>query len=1542
MEIKMFPVKHDCTFTRLCGRFTGVVCWVVFGIFTATAQSTTPAPLANPNPNNFDSAKIMAAFATPHSDLTLISAHRGIHALAGLSQTPGVPENSIEAIGLAAQEGWETIEIDVRVTSDGVPILSHDRTWGREWCGLSPFPGSYIYSPFIPAGQSNANDAANPGITATSLSNTRSFLGQTVLRDSVSIVTSVYQGCPAAAKFYGVYPPTLQDVYDYIRNTNIQAVLILDVQSEDAIKAAWAVTQGNVDAQGRPSWQSTIYKMPAGLFPHGPSDYLAMFPNNPGQVNFIPVIVGGAVAPPADNVTTLDGGDDAGFDESSVGTTGFGSEQNIIYWLQSMEGYSPYALIHVLAVEVVMKEPGGLLQSVLTAARNNPYTHQPMNVGNFNPIGEYYPPDDSNTNQTPQFFRSSDGSCCDVLAKYLYNNPNGTGPIDPSQPIEHADNRTSLDFINGSGNTFVTTDDPNRLAGYLTSNGLYRRNLSYMQADGGASENSNVPTVSLSATPMSPSPGTNVQLSVVLSRPSATGTVTFYENGASLGTAPVIEAFANFTVTALAQGTHTFNATYSGDSTYSSGQSNSVTVTAVSSSGGGSANPSTCDIYASGGTPCVAAHSTVRGLFGAYNGRLYQVRRASDGATTDIGTLTAGGYANASAQDSFCAGTSCTITMIYDQSSYNNGLSIEGPGGTVQTADSGASANALPISVNGNAVYGVRVTPGVGYRNNATSGVAKGGSPEGMYMVTSGTYVNNGCCFDYGNAETSGNDTGNGHMDALNFGTACVFGPCSGSGPWVEADLENGQYMGNGSNLANQSIGSDFVTAMLKNNGQTTFALKGGNAQSGGLTTEYAGSLPTINPGYTPMSLEGAVVLGTGGDNSNWGLGSFFEGAMTSGYPSDAVESAVQANIVAAGYTGNSGGNGGSSGGNGSHPDNGGSVYTGPNDPGGPGPQDGFASPAIQQPNIYMGSKPALASFNGSLYVAFQANDPGHTLHVTSSSDGQTFPAASQKPNIQMGSAPAMAEFNNQLFIAFQANDPVNELWLTSSPDGSSFTSATGYPNILMGGAPAMAVFKSKLYLAFQANDAGHTLHVTSSSDGQTWPAATQVPNVAIGSAPAMAVFNGKLYVAFRADDPSNAVWIASSLDGVNFSSQKLSSQSMGGSSSPALVVSNNTLYYIYGADDTSNEMLVTASTDGSTWQGPAAYLDVKMGAAGPGAAAFGNGVYMGLQSNDSRNALYVTHKATEASVYTGPNDPGGPGPQDGFASPAIQQPNIYMGSKPALTYFNKSLYVAFQANDTGHTLQVTSSSDGQTFPAASQKPNIQIGSAPTMAAFNNRLFIAFQANDPVHELWLTSSSDGSSFTSATGYPNILMGSAPAMVAFNNALYVAFQANDPGHTLHVVSSSSDGQTWPAATQVPNIAMGSAPAMAVFNGKLYVAFRADDPSNAVWIASSSDGVHFSSQVLSGQTMGGSSVPALTVLNSTLYYIYGANDISNEMLVTASTDGSTWQGPAAYLDVKMGAAGPAASAFGNGVYVGFQSNDSRKLLFVTHKAIAALGP
>ncbi len=283
------------------------------------------------------------------------------------------------------------------------------------------------------------------------------------------------------------------------------------------------------------------------------------------------------------------------------------------------------------------------------------------------------------------------------------------------------------------------------------------------------------------------------------------------------------------------------------------------------------AGPLPCDIYGSAGTPCVAAHSTTRALFAAYNGSLYQVRRASDNATANVGLLAAGGYANAAAQDSFCANTSCVITIIYDQTSRHNDLFIE-PAGTAGPANAGVPADALPVTAGGHTVYGASFSGRMGYRHTAGSGVAVNGQPEGMYMVTSGTHFNNRCCFDYGNVEVQIADTGNGHMDAIYFGTLCWFSPCFGSGPWVMADLENGLFQSNDGFSKNSSYTGDsapFVTAVLKNNGQSFFAIKDGNAQSGGLTTRYSGALPTSRPGYSPMHQEGSIVLGTGGDNSN-------------------------------------------------------------------------------------------------------------------------------------------------------------------------------------------------------------------------------------------------------------------------------------------------------------------------------------------------------------------------------------------------------------------------------------------------------------------------------------------------------------------------------------------------------------------------------------------------------------------------------------------------------------------------------------------------
>ena len=305
--------------------------------------------------------------------------------------------------------------------------------------------------------------------------------------------------------------------------------------------------------------------------------------------------------------------------------------------------------------------------------------------------------------------------------------------------------------------------------------------------------------------------------------------------------------------------------------------------------------PRPCDLYAST-TPCVAAFSTTRALYSAYTGPLYQVTRWSDEAQLDIGLLP-DGYAHAAAQDTFCAGTSCTISKLYDQSPNHNNLTPAPPGGAASGPypngyDVPALADALPAMAAGHKVYGVAVSPGMGYRIDHPAGTAVHGQPEGVYMVTSALDLNTRCCFDFGNAESNNLDNNIGHMDAINIMCAGAI-PCGAN---AGLDMENGIY-----GHLKVPDGTAFVTDMGANDGQHTFAIYQGNAQTGPLTTTGPTPLPA---GYQPMQQEGAIILGIGGDNSNGASGYFFEGVMTKGMPAAGAMDSVQKNIVAARYAG--------------------------------------------------------------------------------------------------------------------------------------------------------------------------------------------------------------------------------------------------------------------------------------------------------------------------------------------------------------------------------------------------------------------------------------------------------------------------------------------------------------------------------------------------------------------------------------------------------------------------------------------------------------
>lgn len=328
-----------------------------------------------------------------------------------------------------------------------------------------------------------------------------------------------------------------------------------------------------------------------------------------------------------------------------------------------------------------------------------------------------------------------------------------------------------------------------------------------------------------------------------------------------------------------------------------------------------------CDVFASASTPCVAAYSTVRALSSIYDGPLYQVRRGAPNPTQNTGVggdlqdigLLPNGFADAAAQIAFCGDQSCSISTLYDQSGRGNHITVAKRGrvdggqfGDDDDFESNASAG--PLTVGGNDVFSLYMEARQGYRQTiAGNGMPRDQAPQGIYMLADGTRVGTACCWDFGNVTTD--PTTYATMNTLFLGTA-FWGRGAGAGPWFMADFEAGVWAGGSNpgepgwgalndpapiNPMNPSLRVPFALGFLKTD--ANYALRMADLTSAtDLTTAYEGPLPK------PMENQGAVVLGVGGDNSNNSFGTFYEGAIVAGYPSNETELAVMQNIQSAGY----------------------------------------------------------------------------------------------------------------------------------------------------------------------------------------------------------------------------------------------------------------------------------------------------------------------------------------------------------------------------------------------------------------------------------------------------------------------------------------------------------------------------------------------------------------------------------------------------------------------------------------------------------------
>ena len=372
-----------------------------------------------------------------------------------------------------------------------------------------------------------------------------------------------------------------------------------------------------------------------------------------------------------------------------------------------------------------------------------------------------------------------------------------------------------------------------------------------------------------------------------------------------------------------------------GGTTARGGTTGSATggTTGTTGSGGttsvGTGGDGPCDLYAAAGMKCVAAYSMVRSLSKSYSGPLFQVRAGSSsnnntmsgGTTKDIMPGT-DGFADSATVDAACAGTPayCTVSVLYDHSGNGNDLKRAPKGSTAGGAtgaldDYESIATKGQVTAGGHKVYSLYMNKTEGYRSQTGvtgKNMPKGTDPQGTYELADGTRKASACCWDFGNV-TSNPATEWAFMDTLCLGH--TFWGNSKDAQWFGfgVDFEGGVWAGgskNGdpgwgalsgtytTNTANPTMSAaKFALGFLRVK-SSEYSLRAADlSKDSDLTTAYLGALPVTNFGH-----KGGIVLGVGGDNSNNSVGTFYEGAMVAGYPTNDIELSIMKNIKAVGY----------------------------------------------------------------------------------------------------------------------------------------------------------------------------------------------------------------------------------------------------------------------------------------------------------------------------------------------------------------------------------------------------------------------------------------------------------------------------------------------------------------------------------------------------------------------------------------------------------------------------------------------------------------
>ncbi|GHB30539.1 hypothetical protein GCM10010331_16170 [Streptomyces xanthochromogenes] len=261
----------------------------------------------------------------------------------------------------------------------------------------------------------------------------------------------------------------------------------------------------------------------------------------------------------------------------------------------------------------------------------------------------------------------------------------------------------------------------------------------------------------------------------------------------------------------------------------------------------------------------------------------------------------------------------------------------------------------------------------------------------------------------------------------------------------------------------------------------------------------------------------------------------------------------------------------------------------------------GWSAPVNAWPGSASSDAPVMTTLGDTLYCAVRG---ANRIYISRLTGGRWEPFR-QVPHLITNHSPAMAAFNGRLYLAYTGS--YNDAQLLSSANGIDWA-----PQIQLPGgattAPALAVRDGLLHYA-RGNGAG--IVYDWSGDARTWKNLWTVPAAVTFHAPALATFQGKLYLAHR-DLATGKIYVAT-----NTSSGWQSPVNLPGSTpdAPALGVRGDTLYCaVRGGDD---KIWLSGLTTTGAWTTFQPIPGTGVTCSAPGIAGYNNDLYITYRVGD-------------------------------------------------------------------------------------------------------------------------------------------------------------------------------------------------------------------------------------------------------------------------------------------------------------------------------------